>query len=100
MTNPATTLVGQQSRLTFATALGKCQADMTYPLATSLMQSGAGEAIALENKSFASADAVIQDIISCDGRALADRIIDTWSGGTVGEQASEATGRGERERVA
>jgi hypothetical protein len=80
MTTPAITIQGQQSRLTFATALGKAQSVVTFPLAAALMESGAGEAIALENREFADADEVIQDIVSCDGRNLADRVIQQWSG--------------------
>jgi hypothetical protein len=80
VTSPAITIQGQQSRLTFATALGNAQEVVTFPLAASLMESGAGEAIALENKTFATADPVIQDIVNCDGTALADRVIREWSG--------------------
>lgn len=76
MTTPAITIPGQRNRLTFATGLGKCQQFVTVPYAAAECT----EAIALTNKDFATADAVIQRVVNCDGRALVDAEIRSWEG--------------------
>lgn len=76
MTQAAITLPGQQSKLALAIAPDKSQAVVTVPYAASLCT----HVLALEDKTFATADATIEDIVSCDGQNLAGEVIREWRG--------------------
>lgn len=76
MTQQAISVARQQSTLALAVAIGKAQATATVPFDPALCT----EVIALDNKQFAEADPQIQDIVSCDGRHLADQVIQSWRG--------------------